>query len=54
MEAVKEIKKVNKIQSYGKNLFHILKTKDLLLNKIMSYVGYRWNKQVDTMAQMEE
>ena len=54
MEAVKEIEKVSKNTELWKNLFHILKIRDLLLNKIMSYVRHRWNKQVDTIAQMEE
>ena len=44
MEAVKEIEKVNKNTELWKNLFHILKIRDLSFNKVKTYAGHRWNK----------
>ena len=44
MEAVKEIEKVSKNTELWKNLFHILKIRDISFNKVRSYAGHRRNK----------
>ena len=41
METVKEIEKVSKNTELWKNLFHILKIRDISFNKVMNYVEYR-------------